>query len=561
MAYPPIRGSSTPREAPSTTCRRRTSSSATSSDVAAERPPAPRRRGEELSCILGAAMPALEIDPVTLPPEEQKEIEGLLAGPKILAEPESGWSIVGWILVATLGAASLGLLFWQGLGIVASPWATRGQWIAIPYALATAMLAIGTFKAAVAIQMQRLPWKPGRYLLTQGFIDARCRPLRFLPIADFTRFEIHEREGHSTPLRFFTMSIHFGDEVENFHIAGFPQNVPRVALDELSAHRDAVVDTQRSEGGYRFSRCAGAGAPSRQTRKRLRISDHLWKASGIAGLLAIVPIYFAVLPALSLRAAEQDGSVRALRAAAAAYPYGWVIARVRAAIHPRFEAARAGVARGIAAERRAPVERLLVYLEDHDRATVRVRLVIPGAEQLAAATRGLEERIKGIPGAAAAPVVLNYRDPVLPGIRVGQNEFAYGLRWPFRTVIPMDLLDLESEPSQFDDVALDPRDPVIEIASAIEPMDVFQGGGERAYYAALAFEYETSLILPGEPKTLLIPKFVVPPPADLGEKRRGRSGHIWTIFDNMDDEAIYNKQAEIASEAGGAKLAKMLLAP
>ncbi len=516
-------------------------------------------------------MPALAIDPTALPPDERREIEQILAAPKILAEPESSASLVGWILLATFGAASLGLLFfWQGLGIVASPWATRGLWIAIPYALATATLAIGTFKAIAAARMQRLPWTPGRYLVTQGFLDARRRPLLFRPIANFTRVEIHDEESETTPLRLFTISVHFGDEVEKFHIFGLPQNVPRAALDELSAHRDAALDPQRSEGGYRFSRRVdvGAGVSSPGARSRLRISDHPWKIAVIAGLLATIPIYFAVLPALSLRAAERDGSVRALRAAATAYPHGWITARVRPAIHARFESARAAVAHRLSAERRAPVERLLGYLEEHDRARVCVRLVVPDTEQLAAATRVLEARTKDIPGATAAAVVLNYQITSLAGIRVGQDELTRGLESTLATIVPKDVLELESESIRYGETALDPADPVIEIASAIAPMDVFQGEGSRTF-AALAFEYEASLILPGEPRALLIPKVLVLPPSNLsisrfafdGKKPKALGSTGNPMLDRIEDGMVYTKQAETAGAAGGVKLASLLLSP
>lgn len=69
-------------------------------------PPARWRDGAR--CMLIAAMPALEIDPAALPPEDQKEIERMLAGPKILAEPEGSAGVVGWGLLAALGAAALG---------------------------------------------------------------------------------------------------------------------------------------------------------------------------------------------------------------------------------------------------------------------------------------------------------------------------------------------------------------------------------------------------------------------------------------------------------------------
>ncbi len=516
------------------------------------------------------AMASLEIDPTALPLEEQKKIESLLAGPKILAEPEGAAGVVGWVLVATLGAAALGgLLFWQGLGVITSPWASHGVWIAIPYALATATLAIGTFKLVASVRMARLPWNPGRYLLSQGFFDTRRRPLRFLPIAELTRVDVHEGESHTTPLHLFTISVHFGDEVEKFHIFGTEQNIPRAALDGLAAHRDAAREGLRSEGGYRFSHRASSaiatGASSSPSRGRRRLADHSWKLAGLAGLLAVAPLYLGVLPALSLRAAERDGSVRALRAAEKAYPYTWISARVRPAIHARFEAARAAISSGIAPDRRAAVERLLAYLEGQDSARVRVRLVPPDGAQLAAATRALEARIKDLPGVTAAPVVLDYQIVSLAGVRIGQNELAWGLAKGFSAVIPTDLLETESELNRFDGSALDPRDPVIEITSAIEVPSVFQGQGSRAF-AALAFEYETSLLLPGEPRMLLVPKVTVQPPDNLtisrfsfdNDKAAPVGGSMDPMIDRLDDSLVYTKQAEKAGEAGGARIAAAL---
>ncbi len=521
-----------------------------------------------IPCNLLAEMPALEIDPAALSPEERKELDLLLAGPKILAEPESPVAVV-WVLLALLGAGALGgLFFWQRLGVVASPWASQGLWIPIPYALATATVVIGIVKAVSAIRMSRLPWRSGRYLLAQGFLDTRRRPLRFLPIADFTRVEIDESEGPTTEPRLFTMSVHFGEVVEKFHTFGFPQNIPRAALDELPAHRDAALDGQRSEGGYRFSRRASAAAPAAPARSRGQISDHPWKVAGVAGVLAIAPLYLVALPALSLRAAEQSGTVRALRAAERASPYGWISARTRPAIHARFEGARAGVMRGIAAEPRAPLLRLLAYLEDHDRSVARVRLVAPEGEQLAAATRVLEATIKDTPGATAAPVVLSYQGASLAGTIVGQNELTQRLASGLAPFIPEDVLELEPEPHGLDARPFDPQDPVIEIDSAIELISVFEGKGARRF-AALAFEYEAALLVPGEPRALFLSKVTVAPPDNLsisrfafGKERPrdlGSSGN--PMLDRLEDSMVYTKQATTAAEAGGAMLARGLLAP
>lgn len=516
-------------------------------------------------------MPALEIDPAALPPDEKQEIERLLAGPKILAEPEGSFGIYGWGTLAALGAAALGaLLFWQGLGVVTSPWTAHGVWIAVPYALATATLAIGIFKLVASIRMARLPWTTGRYLLTQGFLDTRTRPLRFRPIADFTRVDIHEGESHSTPLRLFTMSVHFGDEVEKFHLFGMEQNIPRAALDELSAHREAALDAKRSEGGYRFSRRASTAnaagtAATPGPRSRGRLADHPWKVAGGIGLLAVAPLYLGVLPALSLQAAERDGTVRALRAAEKAYPYGWVSARTRPAIHARFEAARAAVARQLPPEQRAPVERLLTYLEGQESVRVRVRLVAPDDAQLTAATRALEARIKDIPGAMAAPVVLNYQVVSLAGIRVGQEGLVRGIVKGFSSIVPSDVLELEGEQHRFEGPDLDPRDPVIEITSAVEVTAVFQGTSSRAF-AALTFEYETSLQIPGEPPASLLPKVTIQPPDNLsinrysfaGDKAAPLGGSKDPYMDRLDDATVYTKQAENAGDNAGANLAAVL---
>jgi hypothetical protein len=513
-------------------------------------------------------MPALLLDPAALPPEERKELDLLLAAPRILAETESPLAIV-WILLATLGAVALGFLFfWQRLGVVTSPWASHSVWIAIPYALATATVAIGTFKAVVAIRMARLPWQAGRYLVAQGFLDTRRRPLRFLPITDFTRVEIHESESHTTELRLFTMSVHFGDVVEKFHTFGLPQNIPRAALDELSAQRDAALDTQRSEAGYRFSRRAVAAAAGSPAPSRLRLADHPWKAAGVVGVLAMAPLYLAVLPTLSLRAAEQEGTVRALRAAEQAYPYGWVRARVRPAIHARFEDARARVQRGIAVEHRAPLLRLLTYLEDHNRGVARVRLVVPDSTQLIAATRALEAAIKDTPGATAAPVMLSYQAVSIAGIFVGQEELMRGLASGLLPFIPEDVLDFEQVLPSFDAAPPDPQEPVIEIASSIELVSVFQGQSSRRF-AALAFTYEPTLLLPGEPKALFAPKVTVPPPSNLfinrftfgDAKPTSLGGSGDSLTDHQDDSSVYTQQATTAGTAGGKLLVSGLLAP
>jgi hypothetical protein len=130
------------------------------------------------------------------------------------------------------------------------------------------------------------------------------------------------------------------------------------------------------------------------------------------------------------------------------------------------------------------------------------------------------------------------------------------------------VLEVESEPSRFDGPALDPGDPVIEITSSVTTLAVFQGQGQRAF-AALSFEYETSLLVPGEPTTLLVPKLTVLPPDNLsirrlsfdGEKPRALGSSGDAMLDRMDDGMVYTKQAETAATAAGAKLARALRAP
>src|SRR5262249_54447145 len=127
-------------------------------------------------------MPALEVDPASLPPTQRDDLLRLLAGPKILAEPEDGASL-GWMFLAALGAAGFrALVFWKRRGGVASRWPTQGLWVLGLSALAAATLALGLARPTGAMRMARLPWKPGRSLTAEGFIDARRRPLRVRPI-------------------------------------------------------------------------------------------------------------------------------------------------------------------------------------------------------------------------------------------------------------------------------------------------------------------------------------------------------------------------------------------
>lgn len=108
---------------------------------------------------------------------------------------------------------------------------------------------------------------------------------------------------------------------------------------------------------------------------------------------------------------------------------------------------------------------------------------------------------------------------------------------------------------------------MIEITSTITVTAVFQGRSSRAF-AALAFEYETWLQLPGEPGILLVPKLTILPPDNLSisrfsfgdDKASPLGGSNDPMINRMDDAMVYTKQAEKAGEAGGARLAAELRA-
>ena len=95
--------------------------------------------------------------------------------------------------------------------------------------------------------------------------------------------------------------------------------------------------------------------------------------------------------------------------------------------------------------------------------------------------------------------------------------------------------------------------------------DVFQGASSRAY-AALTFEYETSLRPPGEPPALSAPKVTIAPPDNLsisrysfgGDKAAPLGGSKDPSLDRLDDSSVYTKQAEQAGDAAGARLAAAL---
>jgi hypothetical protein len=519
-------------------------------------------------------MPALSLDPATLPPQERDELLALLAllapldAPTILAEPETRSVGLGWMALALLGAGGLAaLLFGARLGVITSPWASQGPWIALPYALATMTLAIGAFKAFVTVGQGRLPWKRGCFLVAQGFLDTRRRPIRFRPIAEFTRVEIEERPGQNTPASFFTITVHFGDEREVFYLFCAPAQVPRAALDELALHRDAAFDDQRSEGGYRFARRGELRAPAPAPR-RFRLVDHPVKIAALAGLLLVVPIHAALLPLLSLRAAERENTIFALRAAARAYPYAWVEERCRPLIHARFELGRARVATRMTPALRPAFTRLLTYLEEHERKVVYLRLVTPDEPQLAAATRLLKERVSDFPGATAAPIVLPDHELGSSDPRAGELALALGLSRTLSSVLPRDVLSLERVPSHPDAEAPDPQDPVLEITSTLQPTSFFRGESARVY-AALTFSFETALLVPGEARISLLPAIAIAPPEELAvsrstlrkEKLVPLGAAVFEGLDRIEDAQIYTQQARAAAETAATRIGEALLLP
>lgn len=522
-------------------------------------------------------MPAALLDPSAMTPAARDELLGALAGPKILAEPETGVG-AGWMVLAVVGAACAALSFaWLGLGVVDSPWAKQGAWIYAPYAIGFALTALGVTKAVLAVRRRRLPWPTGRYLTTYGFIDARQRPIRVRSIADFTKTEVRRSEGESG-LALYTIDVHFGGEVEAFQVFGTERNVPREGLATLAGARDAHIANQRSERGYRSGASgdearAGESAPAPgQTgapaaKAPLRVADHPVKLALALALVAIVPLRCGLLPWASVRAARARGTIAALRAARAAYPDGWVVAALGPLVHRRYDDARAAVASKMAPEPAALFTRLLTWLEQHDRSTVRFRLEAPSQERIAAATTALEAAAAAFPGARPAPVVLHYQVVSLAAVVVGQSELARGVGRALADAIPPDVLELEAEPDALGDKRPDATLPLLVVTSSVTTTSVFRGEG-TSLFAALTFDYDAALELPGEARAPLVARVTVEPPNDLSVSRLqlgkekpaplGASGD--PLLDRMDDSMVYTKQVTVAADRAGSLVGARLLA-
>jgi hypothetical protein len=500
-------------------------------------------------------VPAREIDPDALPEDGRKELFDALSGPAVLAEPETGVGI-GWMLLATLGGGCLAAFAVGGLGIVTSSYKHHGLWVAALWALAAATALVGVIWTALAIKRRMLPWRAGRFLLRRGFFDARKRPILTRPLAELTRYEVGESSGSEGPLRLFTISLWFGDEVERFQIFGLPHNVPRAALDELQSAAEEARASDKSRG------MLGMSSPV-ASRGGFALSAHPWKTLIVLALALVAPVELWVLPALSVQAAERMGTVWSLRAAAAAYPRASVIERVTPQIRARYDAARAAVERKAAPERRALLTRLLSRLEESGSSVVRVRLVTPPEEDTKAATAAIELVSKISPGTTPAPVVLHYQSVSLAGHRAGESELAGALSSRFEAALGKhDVIEIQAAgdlwgASKEAAAPSDPAPPEIEIVSRAQFGNALQGEGARVY-ASLSFTFEAWLSLPGEPRALLAERVTVPAPESLevsrfrfeGEKAKPLGGSGDPIIDRLDDSLIYVKQATSAASAG-----------
>ena len=114
----------------------------------------------------------------------------------------------------------------------------------------------------------------------------------------------------------------------------------------------------------------------------------------------------------------------------------------------------------------------------------------------------------------------------------------------------------------------DPLDPLLEITATLQPTSFFRGESARVY-AALTFDFETALLVPGEAKIPLLPAISIAPPTELavsrltlkGEKLAPLGAPAYQGQELSEDAQIYMQQAEAAGETAATRIGKALLQP
>jgi hypothetical protein len=261
---------------------------------------------------------------------------------------------------------------------------------------------------------------------------------------------------------------------------------------------------------------------------------------------------------MSLDAAERNESAQSLRAAAAAYPFGWEKSRAAAALHARYALARRAAADRAPAQR-ALLERLITWCEQHDASAVRLSLVPPPKEETDRATAWLKTQTAVEPGTRAAEVFLFHASLSVIDTVVGEEELRRGLDSGLRKIVPYDVLHFE------DRLPPEVAAPAIVVTSSIAPTGVLSGQG-RARYAALAFSYHVFLDLPGAAREPL-PAAVTIPASDHvevgrltfgNEKLRPLGDADDRAINMMEDSMVYTNEVSAAATKAGDALSPQL---
>jgi hypothetical protein len=499
-------------------------------------------------------MAARTLDWYQLAQDQRARLRALLDEPLILRDP-LGAAGLWWWLLAALGVGGFAIFFACDLGVVTSPWHGGAPLVLGCYFVTAAFGGYGVIRGLRAVARQRRPWPAGRWLSAHGFLDTRGALWRVRSIADLDGCEVDAKQ--SDVLVAITFRLRFGDESEEFLLVTGPafveKHVPREALAGLERRRDELRAKDRaalaredplSEAALPSARAA-SGDPERRYVRRARLGA-LALALGVTALLHTL-----VLPLRSLAA---SASATGFRAVAAAYPYGWVRARARVAIHERYQASRRAIeARPEPA--RSLLRTLLDWSERNDRPELRLSLSAPPNEEVERATNWLKARVE--PGARAAPVILYHAAVSLADVIVGEEELRRALANRLDQIVKSDVLVFD------DQRTASAPEPTIAVVSSVTAGGVLSGQG-RARFAALAFSYRASLVLPGAPPAPLGSEVHVPPPSHVevgrltfGNEKLPPLGEGDAAF--LEDSMLYTNEASEAAKQAGDALAAQLL--
>ncbi len=490
-------------------------------------------------------MITLDVD--RLDRSDRERLDAAMRVRPLLSDPAPRGSATWWWIALVFAVASLAACVLVGFGRVVSS-ATSAVVPVLAAIVEGALVAL--FIRAVfgihasASSKQSLPWTPGRFLHPWGLVNTRGRYFAFVPASEITDVTVTSTQPGPSGMSLFTISIAHGTAVDTIVLFGFESNIPRAALADI--HRPARAEDATAAANYRNAP-SSRELLSREAIERARVdvpaksaavpSKFVARVSLASGVIAALVAWLVVLPLGSMNASTSH-SASTWRAIDSAFPLPWVHARARVTTDDRWRSADRSIDARIAPAQRESLHRLVAWARAHEGHPARLVVSAPPYADMQAATAWLTAHAPA--GAQSSEVIVGYASLSSLDRVPGDEQWLASLTATLGAVADADLLEIELAHG---DAARATDTARIIVRPRTHADGVLRGQGPSVI-AALAFDFDVDLAIPGSPDAPLARGLHVDSPDELTVARfAGTTG----VLDFANATMTYAQQMTEAS--------------